>query len=43
MRFTLAVVALALAVFAGAGAVADAATPHRTTGAAAPAIGTPYE
>ena len=43
MRFTLAVVALALAVFAGAGAVASVATPQQTTGSAAPAIGMPYD
>ena len=43
MRFTLAAVALALAVFAGAGAVASVATPQQTTGSAAPAIGMPYD
>ena len=42
MRFTMAVVALALAVLAGTGAVASAATPH-PTGSVAPAIGTPYD
>lgn len=42
MRFTMAVVALALAIFAGAGAVASAATSPQTNGAAAPAIGMPY-
>ena len=43
MRFTMAVVALALAIFAGAGAVASAATPQQTTGSASPAIGMPYQ
>jgi hypothetical protein len=43
MRFTMAVVALALAVFAGAGAVVSAATTHQPTVAAAPAIGQPYD
>jgi hypothetical protein len=43
MRFTMAVVALALAVFAGAGVVASAATTQQTTGSAAPAIGQPYD
>ncbi|MFC0431240.1 hypothetical protein [Kutzneria buriramensis] len=43
MRFTMAVVALALAIFAGAGAVAAAATTHQAAVSAAPAIGTPYD
>jgi hypothetical protein len=43
MRFTMAVVALALAIFAGAGAVASVANPQQTSGSAAPAIGQPYD
>jgi len=43
MRFTMAVVALALAVFAGAGAVVSAAATPHTTVTAAPAIGQPYD
>jgi hypothetical protein len=42
MRFALAVFAIALAVLAGSGAVASAATPQTTTGSAQPAAGTPY-
>jgi hypothetical protein len=42
MRITLAVVALALAVFAGAGAVAGVATPNSHSNAVAPAAGMPY-
>ncbi|HEY0498806.1 MAG TPA: hypothetical protein VGD48_23900 [Kutzneria sp.] len=42
MRFTMAVVAIALAIFAGAGAVAGAVTPQ-TNSSAAPAIGMPYD
>jgi hypothetical protein len=42
MRFTMAVVAIALAIFAGAGAVATAVT-SQTNGTAAPAIGMPYD
>jgi hypothetical protein len=41
MRFTMTVVAIALAVLAGAGAVASVA-PSQTTGSMAPAIGQPY-
>jgi hypothetical protein len=42
MRFTMAVVALALAILAGTGAVASAATSPQTNGTAAPAVGMPY-
>jgi len=42
MRFALAVMAFALAIFAGAGAVASAATPQTTNGSATPAAGQPY-
>jgi hypothetical protein len=42
MRFTMAVVAIALAIFAGAGAVASAVTSQTHT-SAAPAIGMPYD
>lgn len=43
MRFTMAVVALALAILAGAGVAANAATPSQTNGSAAPASGMPYQ
>ena len=42
MRFTMAVVALALAILAGTGAVASAATSSQTNGSSAPAVGMPY-
>jgi hypothetical protein len=42
MRFALAVTALALAILAGAGTVAAAATPQTTTVSATPDAGTPY-
>jgi len=43
MRFALAAMAFALAIFAGAGTVASAATPQTINGSATPAAGTPYQ